>query len=88
MGRGVDLFGGAVWGNALRQGISRDQVAADILNSHEAHEVTVEQLFNQYLHRPVDPFGLQSFSTALDQGIGETLVLAAIVGSQEYANRV
>jgi Domain of unknown function (DUF4214) len=74
----------AYWNSQLASGASREQVAADILNSHEAHGRDVDQLYTQILHRSADPGGSQYWTNFLDSGGTESGVIQAITNSTEY----
>src|SRR5205823_11831779 len=69
LGRPIDGSGQQMFGQALAAGVTRQQVAATLLSSHEYHQVEVGQLFARYLKRGADPSGLATFSAALDRGL-------------------
>jgi len=48
---------------------------------------TVEQLYQRYLHRQADAFGLRAFVAELQRGVSEQAVAAVILGSEEYLHR-
>src|SRR5262249_18069215 len=88
LSRPIDSLGARVWGDALNSGhLSRQAVAAAILSSLESDTDEVEALYLEVLRRPVDPSGLATFSNALQAGIPNEVVLATLVGSDEYFNR-
>jgi hypothetical protein len=72
------------WDGQLASGVSREQVAADILNSHEAHGRDVDQIYTQILHRSADAGGSEFWTNFLDSGRTESDVIQAITNSTEY----
>ncbi|HVX15013.1 MAG TPA: TIGR03118 family protein [Pirellulales bacterium] len=63
----------------------REQVAAAVFASSEFLGDLVEHDFETYLGRPADATGLNAFVTALTHGLTEQQLLAAILGSNEFA---
>ena len=59
-------------------------VAQEIVGSHEAHLLEVQQLYLQFLHRGPDGGGLAYFANVLDQGNNPDLVIANLLASPEY----
>src|SRR5262249_27548222 len=56
------------WANHLRSGRSRGFVANQIVNSHEAHEIEVNDAYRLLLGRDVDDSGRQTWAGLLDRG--------------------
>jgi hypothetical protein len=79
--------GQAFWGGLLAGGVSRTAVSLGILNSAEAETVLLVEDYPAILHRPLDPVGLNLWLTELQQGVPHEVVLASILGSQEYLTR-
>jgi streptogramin lyase len=84
LNRSLDANGAQSWGTQLASGTSTGAVAGSILTSLEAETDEVQSDFNQFLHRSADPAGLNGFTTALQQGASNEVVIAAMVGSDEY----
>jgi hypothetical protein len=84
LSRALDDSGAQTWGSLLAGGSTREAVAGAILNSAEAETDQVQGFYNEFLHRPADPAGLNGFVTALQQGEAAEQVIASIVGSDEY----
>jgi hypothetical protein len=82
--RAPDTAGLAAWGNLLNQGMSRTEVAADILASPECCAMQVTNLYDTLLNRAPDPDGLNAFVTFLEQGGTLAQVEATMMGSAEY----
>jgi hypothetical protein len=93
LGRAVDPSALAGWGHVLTQSASgntvqaRAEVAFGILASVESNTVEIQSYFEQFLGRVADPSGLSSFLSALQSSVPEEVVIAAILGSGEYATR-
>ena len=82
--RAPDLAGMTLYGQALAQGVSRAQVAADIFGSAEYRRDLVKGYYERYLNRQADTFGLDSVISALAHGAHDEDVVAAILGSSEF----
>ena len=63
---------------------SPSQVAATLFSSAEHDTRVVEDLYQQFLHRPADPVGLNVMVTALLHGARQEQVAALLMGSDEY----
>src|SRR5207249_3957601 len=59
--READPGGAAVFRSLLDKGISRSDVALGIESSPEYRNLFVDSLYQTYLGRPADPFGLNTF---------------------------
>jgi hypothetical protein len=73
--------------------MTRQQVVATLLNTDAFRQVLVVQDFQQFLGRGIDPTdpspsGGKGYVDALRAGLSDEQVLAGILGSQEYDNRV
>jgi hypothetical protein len=95
LGRTIDPTGQVNWGATLTLGPTianfgnpRLIVARGVIQSLEAAQDRVEEFYQRFHHRAADPSGLQTFVTAQQHGLSDEDVIAAIVGSQEYALRV
>lgn len=88
LGRAIDSVGAAFWSAGLDSGLTREAVATAILSSPEEARRTVDGWYDTYLGRDADAGGLSAFTTALLDGIAEADLLAMILGSEEYRNRL
>jgi hypothetical protein len=86
LGRAIDSGGQSAWTNALNAGVTRSQVAADILASTEYRGDFVNATYLQFLERSADPGGLASWVAQLASGLTDQGLIAAIAGSAEYFN--
>lgn len=87
LGRSLDSAGQTFWEAMLASGMSRQTVAAKILDSLETDQLLVDNWYQTYLHRPADEsVGLPFWSGMLQKGMPEESVLAGILGSPEYYN--
>jgi hypothetical protein len=84
LGRAIDPGAATTLGLMLAQGASRLQIAAMVFSSTEAEQVLLERDYVRFLHRDVDPSGLQAGVTALQHGLRETALIAGLVASDEY----
>src|SRR5581483_11533258 len=102
LGRAVDPGGLTNWSNTATalssqnagdfdQGLplfgARARVAYSILSSQESLTDEVESYYMQYLGRTADAGGLATYVNDLLAGATEEVIVASIVGSQEYAVR-
>jgi hypothetical protein len=69
--RPIDAVGAAAWGQALTNGVSRQDVAAAILNSPEGQMNQVNDLYTRFLGRSADVGGLAFWESQL-QSNGNT----------------
>jgi hypothetical protein len=86
LGRPADAAGRAAFGAQLAQGISRQQVAQEVLGSVEYRGDLVSRLYRQFLGRPPDA-GSQALVDGLGQGMRDEDVIATLVGSDEFFNK-
>jgi inhibitor of cysteine peptidase len=86
--RALDATGARIWEQLLALGTPRAAVALAVLHSPEAQTNTVRGLYTQYLHRDSEEAGLGVFVAALQHGNQQEEVLADILGSAEYADRL
>ncbi len=87
-GRGVDALGKAVWGSALASGMSREQVAAAVFSSTEFLGDQVNGLYHQLLARDATTAELDAAIVALQHGTPQDEIVAGIVASTEFGNRI
>jgi hypothetical protein len=75
------------WTRVLDDGVRGDRVAPAITNSADYFTAVIEDLYQTYLRRAVDPTGMRDCLSFLTHGrsIGE--VRAGILGSEEYFSR-
>jgi hypothetical protein len=89
LGRPADPTELSTFGGQLTAGtLTRPGLADQLQASQEGRRVIVEGYYQQFLRRPADDAGLNGFSELLGRGTTEQQVIAAIVGSAEYFNRV
>jgi hypothetical protein len=84
LNRAPDAAGLAAWQSLLAGGLSRQEVALQLLQSPEAQLVEVSAAYQQLLHRQPDPTGLATWSADLAHGMTDTGLLASIASSPEY----
>src|SRR5262249_55866610 len=82
--RTADPSGLATFGNALAQGMSRNEVALALATSPEYRMNLIESFYNLYLHRTADDSGLTGSLATLNTGGTDEQVQVAITGSPEY----
>lgn len=85
LGRLPDPSGRNYWNQQMDRGLSRADVALVLATSPESRYRLVDAYYRTFLHRPVDPEGgtYWALSMAL-QGMREEVVLAALVGGEEF----
>jgi FKBP-type peptidyl-prolyl cis-trans isomerase 2 len=88
LGRPIDATGAATWGALLTQGVSRNQVAFDVMSSTEYDQHLVQGLYNTLLLRTADGGSLKHLVKALLNGTRDESVIAGIVASTEFFNRM
>jgi hypothetical protein len=82
--RPIDPAGLTAWNTLLTQGVSRQQIVADIETSLEYRTDEVQALYVQFLHRNAEPFGLNAYVNALGSGLTLAQVEALILRSPEF----
>jgi hypothetical protein len=87
LGRPIDPGGLAWWNSVLAAGVSRTQVAAQILATVEYRQGVVRAAYQQLLGRAADPGGLTCWTNALNAGATDQQLNAALAGSEEYYAR-
>jgi hypothetical protein len=89
LNRTIDPSGAASWGQVLAQAqLSRAQVAAAIFSSLEYRQDLVQSFYQEFLRRPADQGGLNTFVNLLQAGATEQNIIAFIMGSDEYFDRL
>jgi virginiamycin B lyase len=83
LGRAPDPFGMTAFTADLRV-VTRQQVAAAILDSPEYHQDRIQALYHTLLHRDPDAAGLTSWTSLLRQGIPDEDLLARMLASKEF----
>jgi uncharacterized repeat protein (TIGR01451 family) len=83
LGRPIDPVGAASWGALLSQGVSRNQVALDILSSPEYDQHLLGGFYTRFLNRAADP-GSMVWVNALLQGMRDETIIAGIMASPEF----
>jgi Domain of unknown function (DUF4394)/Calx-beta domain/Domain of unknown function (DUF4214) len=84
LGRPVDTQSLLLSSNALAFGLTRGQLALDVLSTPEADLVEVSNLYQTLLRRNADPGGLSFFANMLQRGTSDEAVIASLVSSNEY----
>jgi beta-glucosidase len=84
LGRPLEPGGGSNWIQALRGGLSREEVAYRILKSPEQLTHFVTSAYENLLNRPPDPGGLGFWVVQMQNGMSSTQFLAAFTRSAEY----
>jgi hypothetical protein len=84
LNRMPDAAGLATWQSLLAGGLSRQDVALQLLQSNEAQQLEVRTAYQLLLHRQPDPVGLATWSAHLAHGMTDTSLLATIATSPEY----
>jgi uncharacterized repeat protein (TIGR01451 family) len=85
LGRPLDPVGAAEWGALLSQGVSRNQVALDILSSPEYDQHLVAGFYTMFLNRAADPSSI-AWVNALLGGMRDETAIAGITASPEFFN--
>lgn len=90
LGRLADANGRAYFAGLVNQGVSRTVVASLIITSAEGAEKIVNDFYMAYLRRLADhaPNELNGFAKALLGGWRDEMVIAILVGSDEYLQRI
>ena len=86
LGRLPDSSGLATFVGLLNAGVSRTQVATDLVSSTEYRGDLVNAFFEHFLGRPAEAGGLATFVGLLNAGATDTQVISDLVGSQEFFN--
>lgn len=87
LGRSVDAAGRQTFTAALASGVTRSQVANEILHSPEQQRRQLGALYDRVLRRSADGPSLDYWSATLQRGVSEADVFAAILSSEEYFHR-
>jgi len=88
LARPADLGALAYWSSFLDNGGSRRQMTLTVEESLEYRADEVRAIYERYLHRAPDSAGWQYFTQLLSDGGTVELVAVAVVGSDEYMQRV
>jgi hypothetical protein len=88
LGRPIDPSGQTSFTQALRNGIPRDAIAFDIVDSPEAHTLMVESAYHDLFKRAADAGGLSSWVAALNAGMQPSELLADLASSEEFIGLV
>lgn len=84
------IYLGIHWRFDKVQGIAQGNHIADYIFQHalqprlHGNQAFVAHLYQDLLHRAVDPVGLSAFGTALDHGMSRTQVILLVEQSPEY----
>lgn len=77
----------AYFSNELAQGFSRVEIATGVLNSYEFQVRQINGLYERYLGRQADAYGIQTFVSNINEGYGTTSNTETILDSNEFYNR-
>jgi hypothetical protein len=88
LNRPLDQQGAATYGAELAGGLSRGDVALQILTSPEYRTDLVNSFYSQFLHRPADAAGLSFWVGQLNAGASNQDVIAAMINENEFIDRV
>ncbi len=89
LGRPLDQPGQVFWTTQLiRGGLSREQVAAQILASDEANLDKIAGTYQEILGRPLDSAGVNFWGTFLRDGQTVESMFAGVAGSDEFLTRL
>jgi uncharacterized delta-60 repeat protein len=83
--RSADPNSEALLIQALSAGASFGEVAYVLLHSPERYGQEAQNIYERYLHRPVDPGALQAIVSAMAQGVTKEMIAAFVLGAKEYA---
>jgi hypothetical protein len=86
--RGVDPAARATFDAFFAAGGSRLQAIDFIFASTEYKQDLVESYYGRFLDRPADAAGLNQFTAQLKAGVSDFDVMAELMGSDEYFNKV
>ncbi len=84
--RDIDAAGQAQFGALLASGVSRGDVALMVLQSREARETLVSNLYQRLLLRTAEAAGRDAWVSLLERGGTVEDIIAGIVASDEYYN--
>jgi Ca2+-binding RTX toxin-like protein len=88
LGRAVDPAGQTFFAPQLAGGVTRAQVAGEVLASAEFGQDLVTSDYRQLLNRSPDPAGLAFFTNALASGLTDQQITALMAGSDEFFARL
>jgi PKD repeat protein len=84
LNRAADPGSLATWNQQLQQGVSRQTIALNVLDSKEVSTRIVAAAYQQLLGRAPDPVGAQTFVTALTGGMTPSQLDNKLASSAEY----
>ena len=88
LGRQADSGGATAWGQLLSAGMTRIQVAQQLLTSAESYRRLVDSLYLALLHRPADKGGEQAWVTLLGRNaVSPDWVAETFLASAEYLSQ-
>ncbi|HEX7448095.1 MAG TPA: DUF4214 domain-containing protein [Pirellulales bacterium] len=77
----------AFYGNQLMTGTTHIEFATELTDSYEFQVLSVNGLYERYLGRAADAYGLQMFVNNINAGYGTTSNTETILDSDEFYNR-
>lgn len=77
----------AYFNNQLAHGVTRIEIAGELLSSYEGLAVQINGLFERYLGRAADPYGLQTFVYNFNSGYGTDSNTETLLISPEFYDR-
>ncbi len=88
LNRAIDTQAEQYFEQLLTNGVSRETVALDVLQSVEADQEVVQGDYQDYLGRPADEAGLTYWVDQLQQGLRERVMLSTVLGSDEFFSKL
>ena len=86
LGRPIDAAGQAYWLGQMKNGVTRTQVANQLVRSVEHSNARIQNMFSTYLHRPAGGTDINFYSGMLQHGTPVEDVRSSILASPEYFN--
>jgi Domain of unknown function (DUF4214) len=84
LGRQPDAGGAAYFTGQIALGTPRATVAGALVSGMEGSQRTVDQLFQQYLHRSASAADKSFFGSQLQSGLRDEQLIATLAASDEY----
>ena len=84
LGRSPDPTGSLFFNKYLASGGSHVGLAELVLNSPEDDIIRLKSYYEEFLRRDIDAVGQAFWENLLEQGVPDEVVIAGIVGSNEY----
>jgi hypothetical protein len=88
LGRAIGPVGRATFSQALRDGMSRQEVALAVISSAESRQRTVERMYGEFLDRTATASEISFHADALRSGLTEKDLTAHFAASDEYFSQL